>query len=373
MPHELAYTSSGEAMMMFVGKKPWHGLGVELDYLVDGQTAVRLAGCDYTVETQPMYRWDGADYLAYPNRFAIVRSDTNQEFDIVSHQYEILQNTDAAEFFNEVWGQGEPVIETCGALKDGRTFWMLARQPETYEPVKNDPIAKYILLSSSHDRTQSLEMATTNIRTVCSNTHRFALANAEYRIKIRHTSSIHERAVQAREALNLSNSYNALMMEGVDRLVRTPMRASEMGGFASAYLNLNPKVANKDRHLYSQEAMECLTSLFEVGRGQDIPGVRGTAYAALNAATEYLDYHKRVSLPDMGAEPELQQTLKAQGTRLHRSWFGRGQGERNHAWNLLQRFSQVGISAFDNQYTPRVRHMGFDDAITIVDQRSAVA
>ena len=163
------------------------------------------------------------------------------------------------------------------------------------------------------------------------------------------------------------------MMEGVDRLVRTPMRASEMGGFASAYLNLNPKVANKDRHLYSQEAMECLTSLFEVGRGQDIPGVRGTAYAALNAATEYLDYHKRVSLPDMGAEPELQQTLKAQDTRLHRSWFGRGQGERNHAWNLLQRFSQVGISAFDNQYTPRVRHMGFDDAITIVDQRSAVA
>ena len=60
MPHEIAYTVDGEAMMMFVGDEPWHGLGTRMDDLVDPMTAVQVARCDYTVEAQPMYRNDGS-------------------------------------------------------------------------------------------------------------------------------------------------------------------------------------------------------------------------------------------------------------------------------------------------------------------------
>ena len=356
MPHDIAYTANGEAMMMFYGDKPWHGLGTEVSTLVTAPEAVRLAQCDYTVEAQQMMRQDSSGQaIEYPNRFALVRSDTNEALDIVSDRYEILQNIDTAQFADEVFAQGNAVIETCGALRGGRQFWMLARTPDTFEPVKGDPISRYILFSSSHDRSQALEVATTDIRAVCSNTVRFAMDNAQYRVQIRHTASIHDRAVQTRRALRLGDAYHHLMMEGIDRLVRTPMRASEMDSYGAAFLNLDPTVAATDRHQYSQDALGRLRELFEAGRGQDIPGVSGTAYAALNATTEYLDYYRRVSLPNQGSSEDLQGTLSAQDARLHNSRFGRGQGQRDRGWNLLQQFSKVGPSAFQGAYIPRVR------------------
>ena len=357
MPHEIAYTTDGEAMMMFVGDTPWHGLGTEVDSLVTAPEAVRLAHCDYTIEAQQLLRQDtdGVTF-EYPNRFAVVRTDTNQALDIVSDRYEILQNIDTAQFADEVFAQGNAIIETCGALRGGRQFWMLGRTPETFEPVKGDPIARYILFSSSHDRSQALDVATTDIRAVCSNTVRFALSNAKYRVQIRHTASIHDRAVQVRRALNLGDAYHNLLMEGIDRLVRTPMRASDMNQYANAFLNLDPKVATADQHPYSQDAVARILGLFEGGRGQTIPGVSGTAYAALNATTEYLDYYRRVNLPDHGSSTDVQGTLNAQDARLHNSWFGRGQSQRDRGWDLLQGFAKTGASAFQGVYIPRVRH-----------------
>ena len=353
MPHEIAYTADGEPMMMFVGRTPWHGLGTEVEALVTAPEAVRLPHCEYTIEAQQLLRQDSDGLtVEYPTRFALVRTDTNQELDIVSDRYEILQNIDTAQFADEVFAQGGAIIETCGALKGGRQFWMLVRTPETFEPVKGDPIARYILFSSSHDRSEALNVATTDIRAVCSNTVRFALANARYRVQIRHTARIHDRAVQVRRALNLGDAYHHLLMEGIDRLVRTPMRSADMNQYTDAFLNLDPAVGKDNRHRYAQEAGGRLLELFETGRGQDIPGVSGTAYAALNATTEYLDYYRRVNLPEGNA----QGTLDAQDARLHNSWFGRGQGQRDRGWNLLQQFAKTGVSAFQGAYIPRVRH-----------------
>ena len=357
MPHEIAYTADGEAMMMFVGNKPWHGLGTEVSSLVTAPEAVRLAHCDYTIEAQQLMRQDTCgNSFEYPNRFALVRTDTNEALDIVSDRYEILQNIDTAQFADEVFAQGNAVIETCGALRGGRQFWMLGRTPDTFEPVKGDPISRFILFSSSHDRSQALDVAMTDIRAVCANTVRFALGNAQYRVQIRHTASIHDRAVQVRRALHLGDVYHHLLMEGIDRLVRTPMRAVEFGQYADAFLNLAPNVVGDDRHQYSQASVSRLQELFEVGRGQDIPGVSGTAYAALNATTEYLDYYKRVSLPNIGSNGDIQTSLSAQDARLHNSWFGRGQGQRDRGWSLLQDFAKTGVSAFQGAYMPRVRH-----------------
>ena len=49
MPHEIAYTADGEAMLMFVGDEPWHGLGTRMEELGDPLTAVNAANCDYTI------------------------------------------------------------------------------------------------------------------------------------------------------------------------------------------------------------------------------------------------------------------------------------------------------------------------------------
>ena len=56
-------------------------------------------------------------------------------------------------------------------------------------------------------------------------------------------------------------------------------------------------------------------SLYESGTGQDIPGVRGTLWAAYNAVTEFVDHER-------GGDDN----------RLSSSWFGGGNDLRSKAF-----------------------------------------
>jgi phage/plasmid-like protein (TIGR03299 family) len=346
MPHEISITN-GRAEMMYTGSTPWHGLGTALDNPVDMPTGIRAAGLDFTVAKQPLYRYHNGEYQQVKDRYMVVREDTNAEFGVVSGQYEILQNIDAFDGLEEILGRGHSIYETAGALRGGKVVWIMAKLPETVEAVLNDPIEKYILLSTSHDASQSLEISTTPIRVVCANTLRFALRNAQYRVRVRHTASIKDRAVEVRRALNLSEAYFALMMEGIERLAQIPMRDSHVVEYAKAVLNVNPE---KDGNRLTTEAIDRFVELYYAGRGQDIPGVRGTAYAGFNAATEYLDNFARVKTDDY---IWTQNSVEAQDHRLYRSWFGKGQQFRDRAFKLAQSYGTDGLKAFEGVYIPR--------------------
>ena len=90
-------------------------------------------------------------------------------------------------------------------------------------------------------------------------------------------------------------------------------------------------------HKYTQEAIDMLQRLFIDGRGQEIPGVKQTAWAAYNAATEFVDYYARGGPGQLG-EPDEH--------RLEKAWFGPGRTTKSKAWDLLQNFSREGASAF---------------------------
>jgi len=351
MPHELSITANGNAEMMYVGRTPWHGLGTQLESEVTAKQAIEAAHMNFRVQEQRLFRQnpDTGILTEYPDRYAIVRTDTDVPFDIVSGQYEIVQNEDHFTLFDEIIGQGQAVYHTAGALRGGRIIWILIKLPESIEIVPGDPIEQYILMSSSHDRSKSLEIAITPIRVVCANTLRVGMSQARNIVQIRHTQSIHSRAVEARQALGLNDAYHQLMMESLGVLAHTPMGTAQMNEYATAFLNVDPE--REELHVFSQDAKERMCELFEVGRGQDIPGVRGTAYAAFNATTEFLDNYKRVQVGSEGS----QHSLDAQDRRLYRSWFGRGQSQRDRSFNLLQNFARTGASAFAGVYAPRQR------------------
>ena len=112
--------------------------------------------------------------------------------------------------------------------------------------------------------------------------------------------------------------------------------------FTKKLLGFDP--ASKYKVNAQTEAAEReINELFITGRGQDLAEVRGTAWAAYNAVTEYVDYRSRV-LKVGGA---TQGSLIAQDRRLHRSWFGKGQSIRNHAWSLLRDYRLRGDKVFE--------------------------
>lgn len=351
-PHDLSLMSNGEAEMFYVGETPWHGLGVKLDSPATSAEAIEFAHLDWEVETQQIYRRTTEETLhKVPDAFALVRTDNGTVLNrCVSGKYEPLQNSQAFQFFDDVIGQGQAVYHTAGALRDGRIVWIMAKMPESYEIVKGDQIDKYIVLSTSHDGSQSLQISTTPIRVVCANTLRVAESRAKHTYRMKHTASIHDRVVEAREALELSNVYFNQMMQGLERLVQVTMTANDVSRFADAVMNVDPEA--EKIHTYKDNARTQIFELFYTGRGQDIAGVRDTAYAGFNAVTEYLDNYQYVNAPNAG-----QTSVQAQDRRLYKTWFARGQDTRNKAYRLLQKFTTDGPSAFDDVYVPNRRNI----------------
>jgi hypothetical protein len=131
------------------------------------------------------------------------------------------------------------------------------------------------------------------------------------------------------------------MMDGVGELVKATMTDQDMEAFGQALLSAKTNDHDEVTHLYTREAIDTMHRLFVDGRGQDIPGVRGTAWAAYNAATEYVDYFQRVSRGGIG-EPSLD------GTRLEKAWFGKGHRLKRRAWEILQDYSRHGSYALNH-------------------------
>jgi hypothetical protein len=68
-----------------------------------------------------------------------------------------------------------------------------------------------------------------------------------------------------------------------------------------------------------------LFRLFEGGKGQDIPAIRGSLWAAFNAVTEYADHHR----PTRTRNPQ-----DAASSRLDSAWFGSGSRLKQKAFHL---------------------------------------
>src|SRR4029078_12124533 len=84
----------------------------------------------------------------------------------------------------------------------------------------------------------------------------------------------------------------------------------------------DPEEANKSR---AQNVRSELFRLYESGKGQEIPEIKLTTWAALNAVTEYVDHHRPTR-----AKSEFDRAAN----RLESAWFGSGSILKHQALDL---------------------------------------
>jgi phage/plasmid-like protein (TIGR03299 family) len=324
MAHDLKI-KNGEASMFYVGEPPWHGLGTRLKDAATAAEAMTAAKLDWSVVRKPIFAGDSSGLFRVPEQHAIVPEDRwGKEdcpiFGIVGRDYTPVQNREAFEFFDAIVGDDAAIYHTAGALGEGERIWILAKLPEDIRVIGDDVAEKYLLLSNSHDGRSSVQMKFTPIRVVCQNTLTQALSKGPT-LKLRHGKDVHARLNEAHRLLGIiSDEFNKLE-ECFQAMTRVSMTASRL----TDYLDLvfpDPQNPDDERALRRAQTSRFWSShFFDNGRGNRLPGVAGTLWAAYNGVTEYTD-HRRTNQTD--------------DRRLEAIWFGEGYLAKARAFTVAE-------------------------------------
>jgi len=259
--------------------------------------AIKEAGLDWDVTLKPIQIADPISYAPLATvqqpiktHKAVVRNSDNNILGIVGSQYQPVQNRDAFKFMDSLVDDGSMRYHTVGNLKDGKRVWLLG-QTGSYDVVPGDQVDKFLFLWNSHDGSSSLKCMFTTIRVVCQNAVRSAFRNATERIQLRHTRNIDAGLLDAKEILGTSKE----SFEGFERfskiLAGKQINTALLNEFALEMFPEPPKDVNMPSR---EKARDELTRLFEEGQGNTLPGVKGSAWAAFNAVTEYTNHYKVV-------------------------------------------------------------------------------
>lgn len=279
----------------------WHGLGTVFTEEVSTAKMLELANLqDWNVRLEEVATPAGFssdktyNYVARTNPFNKAQTDI---LGVVGERYRILQNEELFDFGDALLDGGGR-WETAGSIKGGRqVFGSLALERETVlDPTGvSDKVNTYLLVNTSHDGSIAIQASVTPVRVVCANTLNFALGSGIGRnrstkqsYKIRHTQTAQGKIQAAREALGLANAYmDQFDLLAKDMIQQTITQDKFMEIVKTAY-----PLPEADKKGAVSKWTTKIDTIEEIYGGATNHMISGTAWGALNALTERLDWYR---------------------------------------------------------------------------------
>ena len=332
MAHELEMLANGQAATFYVGEVPWHGLGTKLDKPPTVEEGIKAAGLDWTVSKRPLFLADGVETPL----FATVRDSDDRVLGSVLRRYTVLQNLEAFKWFQPFLDSGAATLETAGSLKEGRNVWVMAKIAGMEADIlPGDPVHGYLLLSNSHDGTTTIRAGFSGIRVVCQNTLSLAHHHGNL-VQIRHMSNAKDALDLVRDTMDLAGRIFTKSAEDMRRMINRTITDEMFEEYVVRvfFPKKEPKkelsekeaeelVADALQEVNHQKLLNKIKPLWYAGRGVNIPGVRGTPWAAYNSVTVYLTWERGGS----------------NDNRLHSLWFGESEKTVARAFKEAQLLS----------------------------------
>lgn len=265
---------------MFCAKTPaWHGLGTVVKEAPSSEEAIRLAGLDWEVHSEPIFL---KDKVLIEDRFANVRVSDRKVLGILGKQYKIVQNKEAFDFVDSLLGEGI-TFESAGSLNEGRRIWLLANLPS--KKILGDEIVPYLVFSNSHDGSKAVTAALTPTRVVCQNTLNLALNGAKRSWTIRHIGNIAKKKDEALHTLNLAFSYMDKMEEKAELLQQVKIK--DFSSIVKAVYPIEEEASDRVRSNIDQlrSDVEGIYNFTE-----DLKKFKGSAWGVYNAFADHVSH-----------------------------------------------------------------------------------
>ena len=313
MAHEIEMVN-GVAQMAYAGETPWHGLGTKVLPDLTPDQMLDAAGLNWEVRKVPAFATIN-DRQVNVGHSALVRNIDDKVLDVVSNDWNPVQNSEAFAFFNDFIAEGDMEMHTAGSLKDGQIVWGLAKVKAGFSLFNGDEVESYLHFTNFHKYGFSTDVRFTPIRVVCNNTLTLSLnTKVEKMVKISHRREF--------------DGDNVKLMLGVaaEKLAQYKEMAQFLG--SKRYSNENvveyfkrvfPSAGQKEVSRSANTAMEILETQ---------PGAQyaeGTWWTAFNAVTYMTDHL-------LG---------RTQDTRLTSAWYGVNKNVKTKALESALEFAEA--------------------------------
>lgn len=270
---------------------PWMGaFSTKVDDITSVDQALNLGGLTWEVGKRNIRTMGGT---LIPDFQAVVRTDTKAVLGVVGRNFQPLQNANALAPVDALLGESGGVIEAVGALNEGRRVFVAIRLPVAVQ-VPGDPtlVTPYMIVANGHDGSLALSVNVLEGVLRCTNILVALSKRAAYRIRLVHCPGIEARYQAAHQVIGMTTRYLAESNDLKADLAAT--RITEGGSRRII------QAAFPVRRVQDTSAQDGGTT----GRPTQFDGawrnlwesptipdrLRGTAWGAVQAVTEWVDH-----------------------------------------------------------------------------------
>ena len=307
-----AYAANGTGPMVY-GKYREHGyavnpltaqLGTFVPERASAAEAFQIAGLNWTAERRPVTFMGADGPLQSPDHVAIVRSDNDGLLGIHGTGYTPVQNNALVNLLDYL--REDIQLETVLSIRNGRRVYATAAINTESEVLPGDRVRRYLHIFNSHDGSSGFGVFFGDVRLACAKSSSTTTGPCrEHRGEGGvqacagvHTSSVTDFTQKLPQLIDIERRSFAQSVDELRELTKvtlTPEIAIRV--LQQTYAD---KLATpiRDKQTGDKRPRE-LSDLTEIGTIRshysgntglginDIPGVRGTAYALFNAITQH--------------------------------------------------------------------------------------
>lgn len=282
----------------------WHNLGTVFGKDEKVTTADMLAKSHtggWDVRLSPLADNLMPGFGDVPETFLVERNNpfTPGQIDVlatVGKRYTPVQNEEVAAFGTAIAETAGWRWETMGALDSGRRFFgsLACDDDIVIDPTGvADTINRYLLVASSHDGSMQVTATRTGVRVVCSNTLGMALRDNSGIFRARHTGNVKGRVEDARKAIGMAVKYDEVFEAEVKAMYERTLTNDEFFAIVES-LYPKPEADVKGAEKKWANKIDLIEAIYKGQADQGDTGsmITGTAWGALNALTERIDYYR---------------------------------------------------------------------------------
>lgn len=312
------------------GERAWHGLGVELPEGLGAWEGFQRIGLDWETEMLPMFAQKPDGSLVEQDQVQMhIRKDNQDVLGVVGTGYQPISNRKLAEWMDSLVGSDAAVrLETAGSLRGGRRVFCSVRLPKNIEVTNEDILELYIIGSNAHDGSARFHTYGSSIRPVCANTLSFSERDTHRGVSFQHTGDVDMKIEHARRALGIVLREADRYAEECRELVKLGLKKAEIKAyFEVVYTKTFGEISDNLPAKEQQRRAEHMKRTVDAWIGlmdhenQNLPGIKGTAWAAYNAFSQWSDH-------DRGRFRSVNES----DDRVHSNLFGVSAITKKKAW-----------------------------------------